>query len=56
MAAHVDIPLAEIKMDARQLLLAVNAFLPEDVRLNEVRKVRGGSTRVLMRRKSSTDM
>jgi tRNA pseudouridine38-40 synthase len=41
MAAHVDIPLAEIKMDARQLLLAVNAFLPEDVRLNEVRKVRG---------------
>jgi tRNA pseudouridine38-40 synthase len=40
MAAHVDIPRAEIKMDERQLLLAVNSFLPEDVRLNEVRKIK----------------
>jgi tRNA pseudouridine38-40 synthase len=40
MAAHVDIPRAEIKMDERQLLLAVNAFLPEDIRVNEVRKVK----------------
>ena len=40
MAAHVDIPLAELKMDERQLLLAVNAFLPEDIRVNEVRRVK----------------
>mgnify|MGYP006146380475 FL=1 len=40
MVAHVDIPRAEIKMDERQLLLAVNSFLPEDVRLNEVRKIK----------------
>jgi len=40
MAAHVDIPRAELKMDERQLLLAVNSFLPEDVRLNEVRKMK----------------
>lgn len=40
MVAHVDIPRAELKMDERQLLLAVNSFLPEDVRLNEVRKIK----------------
>lgn len=40
MVAHVDIPRAELKMDERQLLLAVNSFLPEDVRLNEVRKMK----------------
>ena len=42
MVAHVDIPRAELKMDERQLLLAVNSFLPEDVRLNEVRKIEPG--------------
>ena len=40
MVAHVDIPRAELKMNECQLLLAVNSFLPEDVRLNEVRKIK----------------
>ena len=38
--AHVDVPLAEFRMDERQLLLAVNAFLPEDIRVNEARRVK----------------
>ena len=33
MVAHVDIPEAECRMDARKLLLAVNSFLPVDVRI-----------------------
>lgn len=36
MVAHVEVPLAEAKLSARKLLLAVNAFLPEDVRVQEV--------------------
>ena len=40
MAAHVDIPQAELKMDERQLLLAANSFLPEDIRVNEVKRVK----------------
>jgi len=40
MVAHVDIPKAECRMDARKLLLALNSFLPEDIRVNEVRRVK----------------
>jgi len=40
MVAHVDIPRAEFKMDDRQLLLAVNAFLPEDIRVSVARRVK----------------
>ncbi|MEI7728633.1 MAG: tRNA pseudouridine(38-40) synthase TruA [Verrucomicrobiota bacterium] len=33
MVAHVDIPLAELRMPATKLRLAINAHLPEDVRV-----------------------
>jgi tRNA pseudouridine38-40 synthase len=33
MVAHVDIVEAECRMDARKLLLAVNSFLPVDIRI-----------------------
>ena len=39
MVAHVDIPEAECRMDARKLLLAVNSFLPVDVRIVVARRV-----------------
>jgi tRNA pseudouridine38-40 synthase len=39
MVAHVDIPEAECRMDARKLLLAVNSFLPVDVRIVATRIV-----------------
>ena len=39
MVVHVDIPEAEYRMDARKLLLAVNSFLPVDVRIVAVRRV-----------------
>ena len=39
MVAHVDIPEAECRMDARKLLLAVNSFLPVDVRIVAARRV-----------------
>ena len=39
MVAHVDIPEAECRMDARMLLLAVNSFLPVDVRIVATRRV-----------------
>ena len=39
MVAHVDIPEAECRMDARKLLLAVNSFLPVDVRIVATRRV-----------------
>jgi tRNA pseudouridine38-40 synthase len=42
MVAHVDIPRAEFKMDDRQLLLAVNTFLPEDIRVSAARRVKAG--------------
>jgi tRNA pseudouridine38-40 synthase len=42
MVAHVDIPRAEFKMDDRQLLLAVNTFLPEDIRVSAARRVKSG--------------
>ena len=38
MVAHVDIPEAECRMDARKLLLAVNSFLPVDVRIVAARR------------------
>jgi tRNA pseudouridine38-40 synthase len=33
MVAHVEIPRSEFKMEPRKLVLAMNAFLPEDVRV-----------------------
>ena len=39
MVAHVDISEAECRMDARKLLLAVNSFLPVDVRIVAARRV-----------------
>jgi len=33
MVAHVEIPRAEFKMPVRKLVLALNAFLPEDIRV-----------------------
>ena len=33
MAAHIEVPAAEFKMPARKLALAINAWLPEDVRV-----------------------
>jgi tRNA pseudouridine38-40 synthase len=39
MVVHVDIPEAEYRMDARKLLLAVNSFLPVDVRIVAARRV-----------------
>jgi tRNA pseudouridine38-40 synthase len=38
MVAHFDVPRAEFRMTPRKLLLALNAFLPEDVRVLAVRK------------------
>src|SRR5271170_1293998 len=33
MVAHVEIPRAELKMPDRRLALALNAFLPDDIRV-----------------------
>jgi tRNA pseudouridine38-40 synthase len=33
MVAHVEIPVAQFKMEDRKLALALNAFLPEDIRV-----------------------
>ena len=40
MVAHVDISEAECRMDARKLLLAVNSFLPVDIRIVAVKRVK----------------
>jgi len=40
MVAHVDIPEAECRMDVRKLLLAVNSFLPVDIRIVAVKRVK----------------
>ena len=40
MVAHVDIPKTECRMDARKLLLAVNSFLPVDIRIVAVKPVK----------------
>jgi tRNA pseudouridine38-40 synthase len=38
MVAHFDVPGAEFRMPARKLLLAVNAWLPEDIRVTSARR------------------
>src|SRR5438128_5467817 len=40
MVAHVEIPRAEFKMSARKLVLALNAWLPEDVRVMNATRCR----------------
>jgi tRNA pseudouridine38-40 synthase len=39
MVADVDLPLAELKMPMRKVPLALNAFLPEDIRVVSARRV-----------------
>ncbi len=39
MAAHVEIPEAEFRMTVRKAPLALNRFLPEDIRIVDARKV-----------------
>ncbi len=39
MAAHFEVPRAEWRMTTARLLLAVNAHLPEDIRVQSVRRV-----------------
>ena len=41
MVAHVDVPRSEWRMTARKLVLALNAHLPEDVRLWRASRVSG---------------
>jgi tRNA pseudouridine38-40 synthase len=41
MAAHFEIPGAEFKMSTRRLALAVNAWLPEDIRVLSARRAPG---------------
>jgi tRNA pseudouridine38-40 synthase len=38
MVAHVEIPKAEFKMSVRKLAVAINAYLPPDIRLLDARK------------------
>ncbi|MFN0069345.1 MAG: tRNA pseudouridine(38-40) synthase TruA [Limisphaerales bacterium] len=40
LVAHVDVPRAEFRMPARKALLAINAHLPEDIRLVGVARAR----------------
>lgn len=40
MVAHVDISEAECRMDVRKLLLAVNSFLPLDIRIVAIKRVK----------------
>jgi len=40
MVAHVEIPKADFKMPARKLVLALNAWLPEDIRVMSARRCR----------------
>jgi tRNA pseudouridine38-40 synthase len=39
MVAHAEFPKAEFRISIRQLLLALNAFLPEDIRIFSVQRV-----------------
>ncbi|HSH95874.1 MAG TPA: tRNA pseudouridine(38-40) synthase TruA [Roseimicrobium sp.] len=39
MAAHVEIPKSEFKMTARKLPLAINAYLPDDIRIISAKRV-----------------
>jgi tRNA pseudouridine38-40 synthase len=40
MVAHFDIPKAEFKMTMRKLALALNAFLPDDIRVMDARRAK----------------
>lgn len=40
LVAHVDVPRAEFRMPARKALLALNAYLPEDIRIMQVARAR----------------
>jgi tRNA pseudouridine38-40 synthase len=40
MVAHVELPTADLKLKPEKLRLALNAHLPEDIRVLDVRKVR----------------
>ena len=42
MVAHVEIPRDEFKMPARKLVLAINAWLPEDIRVMTATRCRAG--------------
>lgn len=39
MVAHVEIPTVEFRIEIRKLRLALNAFLPDDVRVMDVKRV-----------------
>lgn len=39
LCAHVDVPLEQFRMPGRKLVLALNAWLPEDIRVLSVRRV-----------------
>ena len=54
MVAHFEIPRAEFKMTARKLALAINAWLPEDVRVVSAAFAKGSSTRGLTPAGSNT--
>lgn len=41
MVAHFEIPAAELKMPVRRLAIALNAFLPEDIRVFSASRVSG---------------
>lgn len=42
LVAHVDVPSAEWRMTARKLVLALNAHLPEDIRVQSAARAREG--------------
>ncbi|MSU36465.1 MAG: tRNA pseudouridine(38-40) synthase TruA [Pedosphaera sp.] len=42
MKAHFDVPKAEFRMLPQKLVLAINAHLPEDIRINGARKAKSG--------------
>lgn len=42
MAAHVEVPGAEVRMTARKLVLALNAWLPEDIRVMSAARCAAG--------------
>ena len=50
MVAHFEIPAAESKMSARRLALALNAWLPEDIRVFSVSRAPKNFTRASTRR------
>lgn len=40
MVAHFDVPMAQFKMPVRRLLISINAFLPEDIRILSAKAAR----------------